>query len=205
MRRRSQWRARYVGTNKWKRFAEPMLYMFIFSTIAMTLPFAFTCRESGCFTNEGGPYAALSSFCSFCPHFLASSLCRGGHRVQHRNFLHLPLCAPLVFSGSVVAFSRALCEQDIQDAFKGRPHFEEYGTEPSVHKYNELATLMHVSGAFVALSLTSHPRLLLITRFYRQRRHQAPHVAQHALAVWLRLNLRLLCGAAWLRCPSLPL
>jgi hypothetical protein len=37
--------------------------------------------------------------------------------------------------------------QDIQDAFKGLPHFEESGTEPSVHKYNELATLMHVSGA----------------------------------------------------------
>ncbi len=36
--------------------------------------------------------------------------------------------------------------QDIQDAFKGLPHFEESGTEPSVHKYNELATLMHVSG-----------------------------------------------------------
>jgi len=195
-----------------------MVYMFIFSTIAMTLPFAFTCRESGCFTNEGRSYAALSSCCSSCLNFLASSVRRGGHRVQHRNLLlpadsggvdhgdlHLPLGAPTGFSGSVVAFSRALCEQDIQDAFKGRPHFEEYGTEPSVHKYNELATLMHVSGAFVALSLTSPPRPLLISRFYRQRRHQAPHVAQHAPAVRLRLNLRLLCGAAWLRCPSLPL
>ena len=39
--------------------------------------------------------------------------------------------------------------QDIQDAFKGLPHFaEEPGEEPSVHKYNELATLMHVSGAW---------------------------------------------------------
>ena len=38
---------------KWKRFAEPMVYMFIFSTIAMTLPFAFRCRESGCFIDAG--------------------------------------------------------------------------------------------------------------------------------------------------------
>jgi chloride channel 7 len=50
---RSQWRARYVGAVKWKRFAEPMVYMFIFSTIAMTLPFAFRCRESGCFIDAG--------------------------------------------------------------------------------------------------------------------------------------------------------
>jgi hypothetical protein len=42
-----------VGAVKWKRFAEPMVYMFVFSTIAMTLPFAFTCRESGCFTDAG--------------------------------------------------------------------------------------------------------------------------------------------------------
>jgi hypothetical protein len=42
----------------------------------------------------------------------------------------------------------AFALQDIQDAFKGLPHFaEEPGDEPSVHKYNELATLMHVSGA----------------------------------------------------------
>jgi hypothetical protein len=41
-----------------------------------------------------------------------------------------------------------ICRSDIQDAFKGLPHFvEEEGDEPSVHKYNELATLMHVSGA----------------------------------------------------------
>jgi hypothetical protein len=50
---RSQWRAKYVGTVKWKRFAEPMLYMFVFSTIAMTLPFAFACRTSGCFAASG--------------------------------------------------------------------------------------------------------------------------------------------------------
>ena len=39
--------------------------------------------------------------------------------------------------------------QDIQDAFKGLAHFaDEAGDAPSVHKYNELATLMHVSGAW---------------------------------------------------------
>ena len=48
--------------------------------------------------------------------------------------------------------------QDIQDAFKGLPHFEESGTEPSVHKYNELATLMHVSGAFSGRSSSCQAR-----------------------------------------------
>jgi hypothetical protein len=46
-----------VGQVKWKRFAEPMLYMFVFSTIAMTLPIAFACRSSGCFYSAGARLA----------------------------------------------------------------------------------------------------------------------------------------------------
>ena len=112
----SQWRARYVGTNKWRRFAEPMLYMFIFSTIAMTLPFAFTCRESGCFTTAEGTIECSTP---------------GGYALQ------------TVVESTTETF---ICRSDIQDAFKGRPHFQETGFEPSVQRYNELATLMTVSG-----------------------------------------------------------
>ncbi len=76
-------------------------------------------------------------------------------RVHHGD-LHLPLgalphrqrrAAPGCGADVHCLF---ICEQDIQDAFKGLPHFEESGDEPSVHKYNELATLMHVSGACAA-------------------------------------------------------
>jgi len=58
-------------------------------------------------------------------------------------------CATPVCPGLRRSLTAPLAAQDIQDAFKGLPHFaEEGGDEPSVHKYNELATLMHVSGAF---------------------------------------------------------
>ena len=112
----SQWRAKYVGTNKMRRFAEPMLYMFIFSTIAMTLPFAFQCRESACFTTAEGTIECST---------------RVGASLQ------------TVVESTTETF---ICRSDIQDAFKGRPHFQETGFEPSVQRYNELATLMTVSG-----------------------------------------------------------
>jgi hypothetical protein len=110
----SQWRARYVGTNKWKRFAEPMIYMFVFSTIAMTLPFAFTCRESGCFTTAEGTIECSTP---------------GGYALQ------------TVVESTTETF---ICRSDIQDAFKGRPHFQETGFEPSVQRYNELVAVATV-------------------------------------------------------------
>lgn len=63
LRHRSSWRSQYVGQVKWKRFAEPMLYMFVFSTIAMTLPIAFACRSSGCFYSAGALGDSLEPLC----------------------------------------------------------------------------------------------------------------------------------------------
>lgn len=88
---RSQWRARYVGTVKWKRFAEPMVYMFIFSTIAMTLPFAFRCRESGCFIDAGELATSSSTFLSMHSRWPRLPLAEGNVECSADNtslFLH---------------------------------------------------------------------------------------------------------------------
>ena len=75
---------------------------------------------------------------------LAVSSHRG--RIHHRD-VHLPLGASTLVGAHPPPANDRFAVQDIQDAFKGLPHFaEEPGDEPSVHKYNELATLMHVSG-----------------------------------------------------------
>jgi hypothetical protein len=47
-------RARLVGTHRWRRLAEPCVYMLLFLTLAIVLPFAFPCRESGCVAMPDG-------------------------------------------------------------------------------------------------------------------------------------------------------
>jgi hypothetical protein len=47
-------RSRLVGTHRWRRLAEPCVYMLLFLTLAIVLPFAFPCRESGCVAMPDG-------------------------------------------------------------------------------------------------------------------------------------------------------
>jgi chloride channel 7 len=119
----SSWRAKYVGSVKWKRFAEPMLYMFVFSTIAMTLPIAFACRSSGCFYGSDGSLE--------CSEMGSSSI--------------------LKTEASVEVF---MCRPDVQEAFKGQL-YQQDAAGPTVVKYNELATLMDVSGTEAIVHLMS--------------------------------------------------
>jgi hypothetical protein len=42
-----------VGAHRWRRLAEPCVYMLLFLTLAIVLPFAFPCRESGCVAMPG--------------------------------------------------------------------------------------------------------------------------------------------------------
>jgi hypothetical protein len=47
-------RARFVAQYRWRRLAEPCVYMLLFLTLAIVLPFAFPCRESGCVAMPDG-------------------------------------------------------------------------------------------------------------------------------------------------------
>lgn len=142
----SQWRAQYVGADRRKRFIEPMVYMFVFATIAMTLPFAFTCRETACFVDPEAP---------------------GGLGYTCRGAPLNPLVMPTVVETTMETF---ICRSDVQASFRG--HGNAAGgalasasvsattTETSaggqyVYKYNELATLMGVSGNEALVHLLS--------------------------------------------------
>jgi len=100
--------------------------MFIFSTIAMTLPFAFECRSSGCTVDKEGVVT--------CSNPTLTRL-RTGVEETTESFI---------------------CRSDVQVAFRGENSFvPASGLEPSMHTYNELATLMHVSGSQAITHLMS--------------------------------------------------
>ena len=135
----SQWRSRYVGANKRKRFIEPLAYMFVFATIALTLPFAFNCREAACFVNAEAGIECVSAPAN-------------------------PLVMQTVVETTMETF---ICRSDVQAAFRGRDGTSTLSTgllassstesdaTGYVYKYNELATLMQVSGNEALVHLLS--------------------------------------------------
>ena len=50
-------RAKLIGPVRWKRLLEPIVYMFIFASLSMVLPYAFPCKESDCYTDSGAPHS----------------------------------------------------------------------------------------------------------------------------------------------------
>ena len=132
-------RAKYVGAVRWKRFLEPIIYMFIFASLSMVLPYAFPCKTSACFTDSLGTIV-----CSNTTELVDTA------RLQ------------LVIEASTETFT---CREDfrILDVFNGVAVGAAEATDASAleggvpvqARYNELATLMHVPGSSAIKHLIS--------------------------------------------------
>lgn len=128
-------RAQYVGPVRWKRLVEPIIYMFIFASLSMVLPYGFPCRESGCVTTAAGE-------------LVCNNATMNGAGLK------------LVIEASTETFT---CREDfsLKDAFMGTAvgvhtaKEAEDDVEISTRRFNELATLMHVPGSSAIKHLIS--------------------------------------------------
>ena len=126
--RRTTLRAHYVGPVRWKRLLEPVVYMFIFATLSIVMPYAFPCRESDCFTDVNGQV--------MCTNSTDLGMSEEGNM--------------LVIEMSAETFT---CREDfsLADVLRGTQVAGNVtgvlGIGTGVRRYNELATLMHVPGS----------------------------------------------------------
>ena len=101
--------------------------MFIFSTIAMTLPFAFRCRESGCFIDKGEFATSHHNLCA-CTHALAPlPVSEGNVECSNDNtslFLHTVVesTTETFICRSVCFPSRARAHHVLNDPFRPAGH-----------------------------------------------------------------------------------
>jgi hypothetical protein len=185
-------RPRLVGAHRWRRLAEPCVYMLLFLTLAIVLPFAFPCRESGCVAMpDGGLVCKNDSAIAMdlygagdgrlreraveetmetftCRQVRARVLAAGGtHGPPPRLARVHVVCITVWYSPLTDAprAMRVLCAQQRTTAVPFMPPDETVvpsgnhtgrmplppdsaaAAAPLQRRYNELATLMHVTSA----------------------------------------------------------
>lgn len=123
-------RARLVGDNKMKKVLEPVLLVVLFSLITVVVPMWFPCTPSGCVDTRGagagyppGPPAPAPPPPGFFDESPAADVfCDSGSDHLHQ-----------IVEESIMTYTCA-------------SHVDVNGTSGGGRDYNELATLLHVSG-----------------------------------------------------------
>jgi chloride channel 7 len=123
-------RARLVGNDKLKKVLEPVLLVVLFSLITVVVPMWFPCTPSGCVDTRGagagyppGPPAPAPPPPGFFDESPAADVfCDGGSDHLHQ-----------IVEESIMTYTCA-------------SHVDVNGTSGGGRDYNELATLLHVSG-----------------------------------------------------------
>ena len=130
-------RARFVMRHRWRRLVEPCIYMLLFLTLAIVLPFAFPCRESGCVAMPDGGLVCKENSAIARDLFYA-----GDGRLNERAVEESMETFTCRQQRSAVA---PFVPPNHDDALiPGAANHT--AAAPLQRRYNELATLMHVTG-----------------------------------------------------------
>ena len=132
-------RARHVGQDKWRKVAEPVAVMMLYTLVAVIVPLMFPCTSSGCVLDDAtgagngpgfppGPPSA-DAFRPADPNAGGALFCEGGSDHLHR-----------VVEQSMMTFT---CATNWKPSADDPSAFAGNATETK--DYNELATLLHVS------------------------------------------------------------
>ena len=130
-------RARFVTRYRWRRLVEPCIYMLLFLTLAIVLPFAFPCRESGCVAMPDGKLVCKENSAIARDLFYASDGKLNERAVEES--METFTCRQQ--RSAVTPF----VPPNHDDALV--PGAANHTAAPPLQRrYNELATLMHVTG-----------------------------------------------------------
>ena len=143
-------RSRLVGAKRWRRLAEPCVYMLLFLTFAIVVPFAFPCRESGCIAQPDGGLACRNDSA------IARDLYGSGEGMLRERAVEesvetftcrasraetaAPFLPPSTTDGGANA------NHSIPGRSLPLPRPDDGTPPPQQRRYNELATLAHVTG-----------------------------------------------------------
>jgi chloride channel 7 len=141
-------RSRVVGHHRRRRLLEPCIYALLFLTLAIVLPTAFPCRESGCVVAPSGGLMCKDGS-RIAQDLYGDTTTAGGLRERAvEESVEFYTCGTAVrhpFAGPPTAISASIPGTGIANATQagGTPVPE---SAPLLRKYNELASLMLVSG-----------------------------------------------------------
>ena len=132
-------RARFVAPYRWRRLAEPCVYMLLFLTLAIVLPFAFPCRESGCVAMPDGSLVCKEDSAIARDLFYAGD----GRLLERAVEESMETFTCRQQRSAVAPFVPPNHDDTVLPAPGAGNHT---AAAPLQRRYNELATLMHVTG-----------------------------------------------------------
>ena len=136
-------RSRLVGEHRRRRLLEPCVYALLFLTLAIVLPIAFPCRESGCVVNSTGGLTCRDG--SAIARDLYGDTATGAGGLRERaveESVEFYTCSQAAPAGPPTAIpDPGAAANATRAGITSAPE-----SAPLLRKYNELATLMMVSG-----------------------------------------------------------